>query len=472
MDFIFKDLPFLINLSLFVVAVIFTKIFDDKPVEGWCKHYAAFFSAIFFCIAGILSFIHMLNYDVYYCYNTERIIFEIILNYLIEPVCYIKLKKWRKRSCYEEYLKAQEKEKRAQEEEKRAQEEEKLKVSVKIYEKCREKSIGLEEKDQQDLLIIAKSFNINNLEEARECYMAGKKQVEAAEMVKHKEELEKRKERLNKLRDKEQQHFEEEKEAATLFGKAKYTKALTVAYQNVSGRFEFYKIANEIAKSRTEDHPYVRDAAIAGGLANGIAGGAAGVATALKVQQQNEIEKQRSASTREEGYQLLSQIKALSTIDNRLLGEIKKVLDHIDSRIIDAENVLDKFNMLVFSDLSYNTLESGNIKVTGKVRIKEEPRLLDSPAILDGGVIIKVINSHGAIVGHGYYSPDNICDKYDKQAELNGTKEYPISTYQSSGFSKYSSTFSSICITNGRNLDKNEKITYIVEPINMWLIEQ
>ncbi len=330
--------------------------------------------------------------------------------------------------------------------------EEKIKgIAIVIYKKCREKSIGIKnEEDLNSLLIITKMYNVNDIEEAKELYLLGKRLVSEEE----KEELERK---IAKLRNSDTERFNKEKETALLYGKSKYTGFIEAELVQAQIGMKGAEYLKKVGSSNSNYTAQKQDWAIAGGLASGLAGGAAGVSAALDAQQRNANEEYRASQIREQGRQ---QVSSAISYGVHFEGEAKKyaeMLDKINSKIIDTENINEKFEMLEFTKLECRVRKSKNIEITGICKIKKQPKLLGGEAILDGAVKINVYNSQDKFVGYGYYSPSKF-------------EEKSLKNFKYLGFPVYAYEFSSICIVNGY-ADENDTYYCKIEPVHLWLIE-
>ncbi len=331
-----------------------------------------------------------------------------------------------------------------------AREEKRKRIAISIYKKCREKSIDINEVHLKSLLMITKIHNINDIEQAKELYLLGKRLVSEEE----KKELEIK---IAKLRDSDTERFNKEKETALLYGKGKYTGFLEAELAMAQVGLKGAEYLKKVGSSNSNYNAQKQDWAIAGGLASGFAGGVAGVSAALDAQQRNANEEYRASQIREQGRQ---QVSSGISYGVHFEGEAKKyaeMLDKINDKVIDTENVNEKFEMLEFTKLECRVKKSKNIEITGICKIKKQPKLLGGEAILDGAVKINVYNSQDKFVGYGYYSPS----KFEGKS---------LKDFKYLGFPVYAYDFSSICIVNGY-ADENEIYTCKIEPVHLWLIE-
>lgn len=283
-----------------------------------------------------------------------------------------------------------------------------------VFIKCREKNLSsFDTPEKLEILkIIAGSYGIDDIEEAKKCYEIGKPLVENAEM-------EEEKKMLNELRRKDQNEFEDAEKRANIKGKEKYISYLEKLYQ------EALKTAKLAGEKIDEDEDEEQE-------------------------QDVKAKKDELSSSVSEAYSTVSAYKLA-------LNNHKAAIDKFHQKICDDSNIEEKFSHLEFSNLKCLVLKSRNIRVSGFVRLKEKLQLLGTDALLDGSIKITIIDPEGNELGFEYYSTGS----FDAKGAL-----------IQSGFTEYEKRFSAICIINDyEKVSEAIEYTFKIEPVNMWLIE-
>lgn len=370
-------------------------------------------------------------------------------------------KREREHEKYEKMLReyAYEKRNREQEEERRRQNGDDYDLAEKIYRKCRQKGLTSIDTDEnlQNLKIIAKSFDIYNLEIAKKYFRNGEKRVINEEIA---------------SRQKcDQDEFDRRGKKAKIKGVKKYTSKLeaeiiseeeaAVRADNDATRNEFMK---EMAKTRFNHQAEVKNWGVAGGIADAIAGPAAGVATALSVQRENEENQRHAAEIREharESYEncLSYENKFRSEANNHRskVRQAKSILMRLEEKLYDDDDIQGLFDMIELpNNWKFTIRKSGNIEVCGSVTVKQPVEICNSKAALDGSLKISVYKDD-ICIGFGYYCAP-------------GFDETNLSKV---GFTSSSKLFiNTVCIVNSGSCVTNTEGLYCkVEPVNMWKIE-
>lgn len=232
-----------------------------------------------------------------------------------------------------------------------------------VFIKCREKSISSfnTPEELEILKIIAGSYDITDIEEAKKCYNKGKSLVED-------EEIHKENQIMDEMRKKEQIEFEENEKRAKIIGKEKYIPSLEKDYREALKKM---KESNESKENKPlEEYD--------------------------NLEEDNQIGKVYSTV---EAYNLAIRLK-------------KEKIDEFNKKICDESNIDEKFKYLKFSNIKLLVLKSKNIRISGFVKIDEDMELLGADALLDGTIKITIIDSNGKEIGYGYYSTGTFKDGF------------------------------------------------------------
>lgn len=328
---------------------------------------------------------------------------------------------------------------------------ENITVAPKIYQRCAELNISDLSNPEQlsGLIVVAKSFNINTSERARELYFIGKARCEA-------EEKEKAQQAFNECRTKEYEQYKKQKEDTALIERDKYTKlarehkAKDIAMKKGFENRLSYASKMKLTSAKT------RDWAFWGGVANGVGGGALGMATANDIQNSNAKEEEKAERIREEGRKLWDLVweEQRNYKDCYTPYEQKKE-EYINSRLLDNSDPEGKLSLLsIYCNIDIT--EGKNFLARGAVRSNSRYfNLLEKPCVLDGTLMINIKKPNGEILGTGYLSGPGIGDM-----DLSRV-----------GFQDVVN-FKSLCwVDNYNEIDPNVEYTYEFVPKNLWFIE-
>lgn len=279
-----------------------------------------------------------------------------------------------------------------------------------IFIKCREKSVSSFDtpEELEVLKIIANSYGINDIEEAKKCYELGKPIVENAE-------FEEQKQMLNELRQRDLREFEDAENRAKIKGKEKYISYLEKLYRDA--------LKTAVLAGEKIEEPEEPD---------------------------TKLKKEDFSASVSEAYSTVSAYKLA-------LNKHKAAIDNFHQKICDETNIEEKFSHLEFSELKCLVLKSKNVRVSGFVKLKENLQLLGTDALLDGSIKISILDEDNNELGFGYYSTGS----FDAKGAL-----------IQSGFTLYEKRFSAICIINDYDkISEDVEYKFKIEPVNMWLIE-
>lgn len=226
-----------------------------------------------------------------------------------------------------------------------------------LFTKCREKDVSSfdTEEELEILKIIANSYGITDIEEAKKCYEIGKKLVEEKE-TEHENKV------LYENRQKDKREFEDNEKKTKLVGKEKYMSTLERIYNNA------LKSVNLVDSSKSD-----------------------------------------IINNEENNPELDQAYEAISTYNILMQKEVEK-LDNFHKKICDTTNIEEKFKHLTFSNIKCLVLKSKNVRVSGVVRVDEDLQLLGYNALLDGSIKITILDSDDNELGFGYYSPGTYKD--------------------------------------------------------------
>ena len=328
---------------------------------------------------------------------------------------------------------------------------EERKNAVYIYNKCYNKKVNDFEKPEniEALRVIASSFGVEDIEEAKRLYAMG-------EQITAKEKYDKEQEIIIKNRNKDYKRNAKDEEEARIVGKIKYTKRLEEDIKKGMAAIEMSKIGEKIGRENMFATAKKSDWAFWGGMADGLVGPGAGIATAMDVQIQNAKAEENTKQLRASGEDLYFQSKA---IQRNLPIEIAKeqaIVDHINEKLYDDKNIDEKIKLIDFSKIKYTILENKNFEVNCKVKVKENIKILDEPAVLDGSLRINIKDEDDNIVATGVYSAPG----------------FNITELEMVGFNCINE-FTAICITKDYSqIDNKAKYKCEIVPNYLWLIEQ
>lgn len=326
----------------------------------------------------------------------------------------------------------------------------KQEIGNSIFKKCRQKGLSSFETDeaQNMLKIIAGTFGVSDLSEAREYYKEGKKLVEA-------EELEEQKKQLAKKREQEKKEFDDAKAKAYIKGKKKYISKLETDYMLGIQAMELGKSYKKMVLHNAGYRAEKQDWSIAGGIASGLAGGAAGLATAMEIQRRNAEAEVQAEQIRQQAQAQLIELNTTMTNLSPAMKKEKYQMDRVNEKLYDESNMHEKFKLLKFSKWSIKVLDSRNIEVKGSVKLTQKIELVGSKAVLDGSLEFNVINESGDMVGRGYYSAPGFDNTNLEQV----------------GF-EYAGKISVLCIVDDYMAIKPDDVFKCkVSPVSLWMIE-
>lgn len=278
-----------------------------------------------------------------------------------------------------------------------------------VFIKCREKLVSSFDTPEklEVLKIIASSYGIDNIEEAKKCYEIGKPLVENAE-------IEEQKQMLNELRQRDQREFEDAENRAQIKGKEKYISYLEKLYRDA------LKTA-ELAGEKIEES-----------------------------EEENKFKKEDFSASVSEAYSTVSAYKLA-------LNKHKAAIDNFHQKICDESNIEEKFSHLEFSDLKCLVLKSKNVRVSGFVRLKENLQLLGTDALLDGSIKVSILDQNNNELGFGYYSTGS----FDAKGAL-------IQSGFTENEKRFSAI---CIIKDYEKISEDIEYKFKIEPVNMWLIE-
>lgn len=343
-------------------------------------------------------------------------------------------------------------------------EERKNRAEMNIFNKCLENNVmNFDSKENCDaLLLIASSYGIEDLEEAKKSFYNGK--LKREEELKEKK-LKNEEEKINKSRNSDKKIGDEDLKIANYKGKEKYTYSLKKDLEygrkalELSGQAEKIGLSNMTAKAQKSDW------VVWAGMANGIAGPGAAIATAYDIEKKNREAEKNIESVRESGRKLYSEAK---NIQNNLPAALKaeeEMIQYIEDRLFDDKKQDDKLTMLNISNITYEINDGYNFNVEFTYNVSDNIKLINSKAILDGSLLIKVLDSEDELVATGYYNADGI-RKFD--LSYSGADKFDLN---STGF-KGKKKVSCKCISsNYKEVDKDIEYKVIIEPNYLWFIE-
>lgn len=337
-----------------------------------------------------------------------------------------------------------------------------------FYDKCISLKITSIEtaKEKEKLLVVAKSFGYQTMDEATKNYLIGKerdiaykeykKQVEIAKKEKKNLQLQ---QEIEKKREEERQKYIFEKKISEITGKNKYISIIKDKIKSLQAEYkEIEKIDafTPFMKHKKDNWGWI------GGIADGIAGPGAGVMAAAEAHERNvnynnAVDK-FNTSLIQNGYDPTkveeAKRKKLKSIENKI-KRMKEYVNTIDKALINDDSInsdFDKLNFTVNGSVLEDTL---NLSLEVSIKVLEPITLLEQDAIVDGSVLIKVLDKNNQKVGEAYY---NACD----------TRTYEL---QKAGFNN-SKKRSVVAIPCGEKyFDKKEKYHYEVAPVSIWTIE-
>lgn len=278
-----------------------------------------------------------------------------------------------------------------------------------VFIKCREKSVSSFDtpEELEVLKIIAGSYGITDIEEAKKCYEVGKPLVENAE-------IEEQKQILNELRQRDLKEFEDAENRAKIKGKEKYISYLEKLYRDA-----------------------LKTAQLAG----------------------EKIDEPVETDTKPKKEDLSSVSEAYSTVSayKLALNKHKEAIDNFHQKICDESNIEEKFSHLEFSELKCLVLKSKNVRVSGFVRLKENLQLLGTDALLDGSIKVIILDKDDNELGFGYYSTGS----FDAKGAL---IQSGFTLYEK----RFSAI---CIINDYDKISEDIEYKFKIEPVNMWLIE-
>lgn len=321
------------------------------------------------------------------------------------------------------------------------------KNALKLYNKCQEKGLVVFDNETalQNLEIVARNYGALERTGAVELYELGKAESERIEL-----------EKFQKERALERERILKEKELAEIHGKIKYINDLEEKCRFNKSLLQMGDLAMNSAKINMNYKAQKTDWAIMSGAASAVGGIVPGVATAIDIQNRNIRAEEEAESIRERGKQQAITTQLTMNQANVEIRQIEEIIEYINDKLIDEENVQDKFRKIIFSNLAieFNN-KTGNLCVCGDVSLLENIELVGSPASIDGSIQIDVVDKDGSCIGSGYYSAPGF-------ANTNLAKV---------GFGQVSKFSVAVWVDNYEAI--YDKELYInIKPIHMWYIEQ
>ena len=393
--------------------------------------------------------------DYVYRYNSlELLIAAIYIGLVVYSVIGIVLEK---KGLFREQIiarqEAAEAEKRAEEqrikdeeaaEAKRRQEEDDR--VLKFYNACNDRNIKYDPNDSEcckNLMLIAPTMGIHDLEEAKKTYEKG-----ASVLVR-------------RAYDKEVKLYHKALDCSQYLPKDKYDcipERLLHRISYLDGMIVRTQISKNL-NSTTLRHVDKSSTAsfVAGSVVGGpLLGAVAGVKTELDNAQgriNEQIARNESAERAKQNSKDLSQYESERRNLNSKLSKIERILNEL---VVDESEPMEKFKLLSFSDWNFEITNGRNIKANAHITIDQSKvQLFDKPTIIDGSLKLEVKDSAGNVVANGCYTQDS-------DVGLRGFRE--------NGFPR---SLSVVCIVDENyHVDENEAFTCSVTPINMWFAEK
>ena len=336
-------------------------------------------------------------------------------------------------------------------------------LAIKIYNKCIIKKItDLDSNNIDALGIIAYSYGVKDIEEAKKYFYAGKNIFKENENEKKRIWYETK---ISKAREKEMEIFLENKKKADIIGKDKYTYSLKKDLEYGYKALELSKTAEKLGLVNMNARPQISDPAIWGGIANGIGGTAAGLATFMDIKKKNEQEIKNTKKIQESGEKLYNNAKDIQRYLPDALKNEELMKDYIEDKLFDDRFPEEKMKNLKISDIEYSITDGKNINVKAKYT-NNDITILNSPAILDGSLKIEIYNMENCLIATGYHVAPGI-EKFDLNYKGNDNFDLNFSGFSAKG------KIDCICISdNYKKIDEDIEYRVEIKPYHLWIIEK